>query len=72
MSLVSPKNWKRGGTKYAAREGILFYFFKVYLFILTETETAGVGRAERRERESQAGSTLPMQSLMRGLEPTNP
>ena len=44
-----------------------FLFFKVYL---KETETALVGEGQREaERESQAGSVLPVQSLMQGSNP---
>ena len=39
---------------------------------LSEREQVGEGQREReRERESQAGSELPAQSLMQGLELTN-
>ena len=44
------------------------HFFKVYLFILWETETVWAREGQRtRERESQAGSTLSAYSQMWGL-----
>ena len=49
-----------------------FIFFKVYLFILRERKREnkwGRGRERRKERESQAGSILSVQSL--GLDLTN-
>ena len=46
--------------------------FKVYLFILRETQTAQVGEGHRgRERESQAGSVLPAQRLTQGSNSWN-
>ena len=43
----------------------ILFFFKVHLFTLREQERASWGGAERGiERESQAGSTLPVQSPM--------
>ena len=47
-------------------------FFKFYLFILRERDTASRGEAERRrERESQAGSAPAAQSLMWGWNSRN-
>ena len=49
-------------------------FFKIFLSLLiyVETETVQVGEGQKeRERESQAGSTLSVQSLMRGWNSQN-
>ena len=56
-----------------ARKGRFIYScFKAYLFILSERAREcqlGRDRESRKERESQAGSILPAQSLARGLIP---
>ena len=47
-------------------------FFKVYLFFERERQkehTNGKGAKREGERESQAGSKLPVQSLKWGLNP---
>ena len=61
MSLLFPNN-----TYIYKNASFLFtIFFKFYLFILRETETAQVGKGQR-ERESQADSALSAQKLMQG------
>ena len=53
----------------ASVDSLKKFFFKVYLFILRESDQ---GRAAREgERESQAGSTLSTQSPMWGLNSRN-
>ena len=51
-------------------KSILFFSFKVYLFILRETEKVQAG--EERDGESQAGSALSAQRPHVGFELTKP
>ena len=63
---MGPEHFKGAAPTIMVEAGLSFpfLFFKVYLFILREREGVSGGGAERRERESQGGSVLPVWSPM--------